>query len=179
MLSYAKFSLIWVNSVVCSLSHPCVKSNTASKALHELMITITLWVFFLFFNSGDTQYSKAFRSAFNLLKGSSSGRETSRTKVIIFLTDGKPTDEPTEIMQTIQTENAELDNKVVIMTYGMEQDLQILRDIANQDGGRYGVSQTSDVTVSTTTVFTALSIAQDEEKSRLPIKIRTLNLPIW
>ena len=82
-------------------------------------------------------------------------------------------------MQTIQTENAELDNKVVIMTYGMEQDLQILRDIANQDGGRYGVLQASDVTVSTTTVFTALSIAQDEEKSRLPIKIRTLNLPIW
>ena len=143
------------------------------------MITIILWVFFRFFNSGETQYSKAFRSAFNLLKGSSSGRETSRTKVIIFLTDGKPTDEPTEIMQTIQTENAELDNKVVIMTYGMEQDLQILRDIANQDGGRYGISQTSDVTVSTTTVFTALSIAQDEEKSRLPIKIRTLNLPIW
>ena len=47
-------------------------------------------------------------------------------------------------MQTIQTENAELDNKVVIMTYGMEQDLQILRDIANQDGGRYGVLQASD-----------------------------------
>ena len=82
-------------------------------------------------------------------------------------------------MQTIQTENAELDNKVVIMTYGMEQDLQILRDIANQDGGRYGVSQTSDVTVSTTTVFTAQSMAQDEEKFRLPIRIRTLNLPIY
>ena len=143
------------------------------------MITIILWGFFLFFNSGDTQYSKAFRSAFNLLKGSSSGREASRTKVIIFLTDGKPTDEPTEIMQTIQTENAELNNKVVIMTYGMEQDLQILRDIANQDGGRYGVSQASDVTVSTTTVFTAQFMAQDEEKFRLPIRIRTLNLPIW
>ena len=143
------------------------------------MITIILWVFFLFLNSGETQYSKAFRSAFNLLKGSSSGRETSRTKVIIFLTDGKPTDEPTEIMQTIQTENAELNNKVVIMTYGMEQDLQILRDIANQDGGRYGVSQASDVTVSTTTVFTAQFMAQDEEKFRLPIRIRTLNLPIW
>ena len=125
------------------------------------------------FNTGSTQYSKAFRSAFNLLKSTSTGREASRTKVIIFLTDGEPTDEPTEIMPTIQTKNAELNNKVLIMTYGMEQDLQILRDIAYQDGGRYGVSQATDVTVSTTTLSTTLSRSRNEEKSRLPIRIRT------
>ena len=34
------------------------------------------------------------------------------------------------------------------MTYGMLQDLQILRDIANQDGTAYGVTKAADVTVS-------------------------------
>ena len=54
-------------------------------------------------------------------------------------------------MQTIKTKNAELNNAVVIMTYGMLQDLQILQDIAKQDGSNYGVSKASDVTVSTVT----------------------------
>ncbi|KAL9960925.1 hypothetical protein ACROYT_G034433 [Oculina patagonica] len=52
-------------------------------------------------------------------------------------------------MQTIKTKNAELNNTVVIMTYGMisdSLDLQILRDIAKQDGSRYGVPKASDVT---------------------------------
>lgn len=62
-------------------------------------------------------------------------------------------------MQTIQTKNAELNNEVVIMTYGMEQDLQILRDIALQDGSVYEVPQAADVTVSTTTASTTPSLA--------------------
>lgn len=62
-------------------------------------------------------------------------------------------------MQTIQTKNAELNNEVVIMTYGMEQDLQILRDIALQDGSGYEVPQAADVTVSTTTASTTPSLA--------------------
>lgn len=52
-------------------------------------------------------------------------------------------------MQTIKTKNAELNNAVVIMTYGMELNLQILEDIAKQDGSRYGVPKAPDVTVST------------------------------
>ena len=94
--------------------------------------------------------------AFNLLKGSSVGRDASRKKVIIFLTDGEPTDAPREIMETIKTKNAELNNAVVIMTYGMLQNLQILGDIANQDGTRYGVSKAADVTVSTAAVITCM-----------------------
>ena len=71
--------------------------------------------------------------------------------MIIFLTDGEPNDAASVIMQTIKTKNAELNNAVVIMTYGMLKNLQILQDIAYQDGSNYGVSKAPDVTVSTIT----------------------------
>ena len=73
--------------------------------------------------------------------------------MIIFLTDGQPNDAASAIIQTIKTKNAELNNAVVIMTYGMLMDLQILRDIAKQDGSNYGVSKAPDVTVSTITAM--------------------------
>ena len=73
--------------------------------------------------------------------------------MIIFLTDGQPNDAASDIMQTIKSKNAELNNAVVIMTYGMLKDLQILRDIAKQDGSNYGVSKAPDVTVSTITAM--------------------------
>ncbi|XP_078384872.1 VWFA and cache domain-containing protein 1-like [Oculina patagonica] len=95
---------------------------------------------------GTTYYSRAFTRAFDLLKASSAGEDPSRKKVIIFLTDGEPTDDGKTIMQTIKTKNAELNNAVVVMTYGMLQNLQILEDIAKQDGTRYGVPKASDVT---------------------------------
>lgn len=66
----------------------------------------------------------------------------------MFLTDGVPSDDKTNIMQTIKNGNAHLDNKVIIMTYGMMVNKKILQDIANQDGNSYGVSRTSGVTVS-------------------------------
>ena len=56
-------------------------------------------------------------------------------------------------MQTIKTKNAELNNAVVIMTYGMLTDLQILKDIAQQDGRNYGISKAPDVPVSTVTAM--------------------------
>ena len=87
--------------------------------------------------------------AFDLLKGTSAGEGSSRKKVIIFLTDGEPNDAAKLIMETIKTKNAELNNSVVIMTFGMQQDLRILRDIAEQDGAEYGVPKAPDVTVST------------------------------
>ena len=100
------------------------------------------------FHIGGTDYSKALTLAFNLLKGTFTGIGNSRKKVIIFLTDGEPNDAPKLIMETIRTKNAEVNNAVVIMTYGMGQNLQILRDIAKQDGSRYGVPKAPDVTVS-------------------------------
>lgn len=87
------------------------------------------------------------------MKGSSPGKGHSRKKVIIFLTDGEPNDAERDIMETIKTKNTELNNAVVIMTYGMLTNLQILDDIARQDGSSYGVSQAPDVTVSTMTAI--------------------------
>ncbi|KAJ7392146.1 hypothetical protein OS493_013518 [Desmophyllum pertusum] len=95
---------------------------------------------------GGTDYSKAFTRAFDLLKGTSAGSSSSRQKVIIFLTDGEPNDAAQLIMQTIKTKNAELNNAVVIMTYGMLKNLPILRHIADQDGSQYDVSKAYDVT---------------------------------
>ena len=99
--------------------------------------------FFLFL--GGTDYSKAFIKAFDLFKGTSDISGSSRKKVIIFLTDGRPNDNEKTILQTIKTKNAQLNNEVVIMTYGMLTNLPILRYIAAQEG--LGVRKPSDVTV--------------------------------
>jgi len=93
------------------------------------------------------------------LKGSSPGKDHPREKVIIFLTDGEPNDAKSDIMKTIKTKNAELNNAVVIMTYGMLTNLQILDDIAKQDGSSYGVSKAPDVTVSTITTVSESHIS--------------------
>jgi uncharacterized protein YegL len=44
---------------------------------------------------------------------------TSSDKVILFLTDGNPTDDQEEILLLIRRENAKYGNKVVIHTYGL------------------------------------------------------------
>jgi len=103
--------------------------------------------FFCFFHAGVTVYNKALTRAFDLFKGTSAESSSSRKKVILFLTDGEPTDRPLKsIIQTIRTKNAELNNEVVIMTYGMLQYFPILRDIAHQSG--HGFTRAPDVTVS-------------------------------
>ena len=40
-------------------------------------------------------------------------------KLILFLSDGRPTDDEAEILNTISTENAKLGNQVVIHTFGV------------------------------------------------------------
>ena len=40
-------------------------------------------------------------------------------KVILFLTDGEPGDKAEDILKTIREENAKLNNKVVILSYGI------------------------------------------------------------
>lgn len=46
-------------------------------------------------------------------------------KLIMFLTDGKPSDTDTSIMQTLREENAKLGNKVMMFTYGFGKGLSI------------------------------------------------------
>jgi len=98
--------------------------------------------------NGGTQYGNTFIRAFDLLKGSGSSLQNNfrRQKVILFLTDGEPNDDKSHIMRIIKDKNAELNNSVIIMTYGMFVNAPILLDIANQDGTSYGVSKAPDVT---------------------------------
>ncbi|XP_078384871.1 VWFA and cache domain-containing protein 1-like [Oculina patagonica] len=127
----------------CHSKRLAVATPTNIKYLKKYADAITAY--------GETFYSKALTRAFDLLKGSSVGKGPSRRKVILFLTDGQPTDKNSTIMQTIKTKNAELNNSVVIMTYGILQDLPILQHIAEQNGASYGVPKAPDVTAGTFT----------------------------
>ena len=118
--------------------------TTAVARVKLCMYTLRSWTFNAI---GGTLYGKAFEKAFQLLKTSPQG-VSARKKVIIFLTDGKPTDGAGSIMQIIKNKNAELNNTAIIMTFGMLVNVQILQDIANQDGSAYGVPKTPDITVS-------------------------------
>ena len=85
--------------------------------------------------------------AFDLFKGTSVGGSFARKRVILFVTDGEPIDNKKTIIQTIKTKNAELNNSVVILTYGLLQNLPILQEMAEQQG--QGVTRAPDATVST------------------------------
>ena len=101
----------------------------------------------LIFHSGGTIYSKALIRAFDLFKGTLSKGGSERKKVILFLTDGEPNDDKRTIIATIKTRNAELNNEVVILTYGMFTNLPILQEMAEQAG--HGIQAAPDITVRT------------------------------
>ena len=89
-----------------------------------------------------------FEKAFSLLKGSiseDSGKKKKR--VILFMTDGAPSDDRKElIFQTIRDRNFELNNTVTILTYGFGgADREILEDIAKQNTAKYSVSSNTSV----------------------------------
>ncbi|KAK3087851.1 hypothetical protein FSP39_011482 [Pinctada imbricata] len=69
--------------------------------------------------SGNTNYEKALRAAFTFFNQSTpSLRGESRDKVILFLTDGNPT-EGKDPMEVIKELNEPLNNNVVIHTFGL------------------------------------------------------------
>lgn len=70
-----------------------------------------------------------------------------KKRVILFLTDGAPSDEKTElIFETIRDRNFELNNSVIILTYGFgNADQAILEDIAKQNTAKYGVPANTSV----------------------------------
>ena len=104
--------------------------------------------------AGQTQYRLAFEKAFSLLKGSVSEESGDKKKrVILFLTDGAPSDARKElIFHTIRDKNFELNNSVIILTYGFGNAVNqtILEDIAKQNTAKYGASANTavgDITV--------------------------------
>ncbi|XP_065835892.1 VWFA and cache domain-containing protein 1-like isoform X2 [Oscarella lobularis] len=102
--------------------------------------------------SGSTNYKDSLVSAFDLfIQSPSRSDENLAHKVILFLTDGEPTNSlgsNTAIMQAIRDKNQVLGFKVVILTYGMGDGIQssgetLLRKIAEQDYEYYGVVSTN------------------------------------
>ncbi|XP_077996465.1 VWFA and cache domain-containing protein 1-like [Glandiceps talaboti] len=91
---------------------------------------------------GRTQYQKALREAFSLLQRSSNSEEDqNRAQVILFLSDGRPTDTAENIMREVKTSNEAMGNRVVIQTIALGTDpgLLFLKDLAKQDFDKYGV----------------------------------------
>ena len=97
--------------------------------------------------TGDTRFIPAFEKAFELLKSlvsKNSGK--SKRRVILFLTDGNPTDSKTDLFRIIRDRKFELNNSVIILTYGFDRAYQeILIDIANQNTTKYGVPANTSV----------------------------------
>ena len=99
------------------------------------------------FYTGQTKFIPAFEKAFELLRGSVS-KDTAKTKkrVILFLTDGDPSDSKKSLFETIRNRNLELNNSVIILTYGFDNKYQeILIDIAYQNTTKYGVPANTSV----------------------------------
>lgn len=97
--------------------------------------------------TGQTRFTPAFEKAFELLKGSvSKNSGKSKKRVILFLTDGDPSDSKADLFGIIRDRNLELNNSVIILTYGFDRAYQeILIDIANQNTTKYGVPANTSV----------------------------------
>ena len=87
------------------------------------------------------------QKAFDLLKASAVGEpDKTKRRIILFLTDGDPTDDRGLIFKTIRDRNLELNNSVIIFTFGIgTPNPEILTDIANQNTTKYGYSRNASV----------------------------------
>lgn len=91
---------------------------------------------------GTSKYKIAFEKACELFKASISEKDSkTKKKVILFLTDGDPSDTNRSlIFKTIRDCNTELKNSIIIFTYGIGNAVnqEILKDIANLNTAKYG-----------------------------------------
>ena len=105
------------------------------------ILSVINFIYLLIYDSSDRSvYQVGFEKAFDLLKASALG-ESDKTKrrIILFLTDGDPTDDNHLIFQTIRDKNLELNNSVIIFTFGIDAgNPEILTDIANQNTTKHG-----------------------------------------
>ncbi|XP_070572711.1 VWFA and cache domain-containing protein 1-like [Ptychodera flava] len=108
---------------------------------------------------GRTVYSEALNEAFNLLQASELADSQDREHVILFLTDGQPEDAVDDglsegekktrrrhdIMNMTKTRNAEIGNRVIILTFGLGNQLDevLLEAMAQQDGTDFGIPRDS------------------------------------
>ena len=84
--------------------------------------------------SGATQYGAALTEAYALLNGGTPGQYASRS-VVIFLSDGVPSDSSSSINTIIQTQQPE---NCILLTYGLAFDGDVLQSMADvKTGGAY------------------------------------------
>ena len=102
---------------------------------NKLFLFIDFWLF-----TGRSVYRVGLQKAFDLLKASAVGEtDKTRRRIILFLTAADPTDDRGLIFKTIRDRNLELNNSVIIFTFGIDApNPEILIDIANQNTTKYG-----------------------------------------
>ena len=83
-------------------------------------------------------YSYALKSAFQMLRNSKPDEQTERKQVVLFLTDGQPTDPKESVMREIVESNAMLGNQAIFMAYGIgDGNFEFLENMAKQEGYGY------------------------------------------
>ncbi|KAK3750190.1 hypothetical protein QZH41_015424, partial [Actinostola sp. cb2023] len=111
-----------------------------------------------------TMYSYALKSAFQMLMNSKPDEQTERKQVVLFLTDGQPTNPKESIMREIVESNAVLGNQAIFMTYGIgDGNLEFLENMAKQEGYGYKWNATAGkVTVGKFIQITDISKLRNE-----------------
>ncbi|XP_074609249.1 VWFA and cache domain-containing protein 1-like isoform X2 [Acropora palmata] len=131
-----------------------INKNALSKYVDELIGT------------GTSKYKIAFEKACELFKASISEKDSkTKKKVILFLTDGDPSDTNRSlIFKTIRDCNTELKNSIIIFTYGIGNAVnqEILKDIANLNTAKYGYPANRTVGDITPGNFTYIENANDD-----------------
>ncbi|XP_039260646.2 VWFA and cache domain-containing protein 1-like [Styela clava] len=98
---------------------------------------------------GGTHFISPLNAAFDYFEttyeDTSDYSEISRNQVILFMSDGEPNDNKTDIFWTIYNRNAKFHHSIVIMTYafGAQAPGEVLEKMSRQDGTDYGVPRAS------------------------------------
>uniref|UniRef100_A0A1A8Q6T5 VWFA and cache domain-containing protein 1 n=1 Tax=Nothobranchius rachovii TaxID=451742 RepID=A0A1A8Q6T5_9TELE len=151
-----KISILSVAETVrsCSLDQ-CYKS-LLSPATSETKRKMSTFISNIKASNGATQHASGFQKAFQLLRNTSSlSRHIPTTDmVIIYLSSGVTSRETSELekratLSVVREENRHLNNSVMILTYALMnegvtglKELAFLRDLAEQNSGKYGVDRT-------------------------------------
>uniref|UniRef100_A0A1A7YQN2 VWFA and cache domain-containing protein 1 n=1 Tax=Iconisemion striatum TaxID=60296 RepID=A0A1A7YQN2_9TELE len=151
-----KISILSVAETIrsCSLDQ-CYKS-LLSPATSETKRKMSTFISNIKASNGATQHAAGFQKAFQLLRNTSSlSRQIPTTDmVIIYLSSGVTSRESSELekratLSVVREENRHLNNSVMILTYALMnegvtglKELAFLRDLAEQNSGKYGVDRT-------------------------------------
>ena len=121
------------SAVYCQNSQLSFATKTNKAALQEFVYTVS--------PSGGTYYSTGLGYAKEFFTQSEAppGGSNIRKPVLLFLSDGVPTDSGSDIMQA-QKELEDAVTGLVIMTYGIDIYGEMLHDMANHNFGKHGVS---------------------------------------